>query len=114
MVAIASHDNCVLELVVDSFLRFDGLGRLAGVSLTFLGEAHHLFVDELKAVVDREILADVVDNEVDAALEDPRRREKARPSLDGIIKDFSLGGHEESGVSSDLAKLRIAHLGLND
>lgn len=42
----------MLELVVYSFLSFDGLGRLASVPLTFLGEAHHLLVDELEAVID--------------------------------------------------------------
>ena len=95
----------MLELVVYSFLSFDGLGRLASVPLTFLGEAHHLLVDELEAVIDGQILADVVDDEVDAALEDPRRREKAGPGLNGIVKDLSLGRHKEPRVSTDLAKL---------
>lgn len=80
----------MLELVVYSFLSFDGLGRLTGVTLTFLGETHHLLVDELEAVIDGEILADVVDDKVDAALEDPRRREKAGPGLNGVVKDLSL------------------------
>lgn len=105
MVPIASHDDSMLELVVYSFLSFDGLGRLASITLTFLGEAHHLLVDKLEAVIDGEILADVVDDEVDAALEDPRRREKAGPGLNGVVKNLSLGRHKESRVSTDLAKL---------
>jgi len=47
-------------------------------------------------------------------LEDPGTSEEARPGLDCIVEDLSLGGHEEARVATDLTKLGIAHLGFND
>ena len=52
MVTVAGHDDCVLEFVVDGLLDLDGLRGLAGVALALLSKAHHLFIDELEAVVD--------------------------------------------------------------
>ena len=34
--------------------------------------------------------------------------------MNGVIKNFGLRRHEESRVSSDLAKFGISHLGLDD
>jgi len=72
VVAVASHNDCVLEFIVDSLLDFVLLRWLAGIALALLCEADHLLVDELEAVVDGKILANVIDDQVNAALEDPR------------------------------------------
>ena len=72
MVTITCHNNSMFELIVNSFLHLDSLGGLTGVALPLLGKAHHLFVDQFEAVVDRKVLADIVDDQVNAALEDPR------------------------------------------
>jgi hypothetical protein len=71
VVTVAGHHDSVLKLVVDSFLNFNSFWWFTGVALALLSEAHHLLIDKLKTVVDGEILADVVDDEVDSALEDP-------------------------------------------
>ena len=71
VVTVAGHYDSVLKLVVDCFLNFNSLWWFTGVALAFLSEAHHLLIDKLETVVDREVLADVVNDEVDTALEDP-------------------------------------------
>ncbi len=72
VVTIASHNDCVLEFIVDGLLNFVLLGGLSGVALALLRKADHLLVDELEAVVDGKVLADVVDNQINASLKDPR------------------------------------------
>jgi len=62
----------MLELIIYSFLNLVLLGRFSGVPLSFLGETDHLLVNQLKTVVNRKILADVVNDEVNSALKDPR------------------------------------------
>ena len=69
---VASHNDCVLEFIVDGLLDFVLLGGLSGVALALLRKADHLLVDELEAVVDGKVLADVVDDQINASLEDPR------------------------------------------
>ena len=82
--------------------------------MAFVTEADHLLVDELKAVLNRKVLRDVVDNQVKSFLENPRRSEEARPGLHCVVEGFGLRRHEKAGVSSDLAKFGCAHLSLDD
>jgi len=72
VVAVARHDDGTLEFVEDGLLELLRLGWVAGVAETLLSEALHLLVDQLKTVVNRQILANIVDDEVEAALENPR------------------------------------------
>lgn len=114
VVAVASHHNGVFELIVHSLLGLEDLWWLSCVALPLLVKAHHLFINELKTVVDGKVLRNIIDNEVDTSLEDPRTREETRPSLHCLVEDLRLGRHEESWVAADLAKFGIAHLRLND
>ena len=71
MMTVASHNDSVLEFIIHGLLNFHSLWGLTCEFYTFLSKTHHLFVDKFEAIVDREILAYVVDDQVDAALEDP-------------------------------------------
>lgn len=51
VVTIAGHNDCVFELIIDGFLDFVLLWRLAGVALALLREADHLLIYQLEAVV---------------------------------------------------------------
>jgi len=69
---VARHDDGTLEFIEDGLLELLRLRRMARVAETLLSEALHLLIDQLKAVVNRQILANIVDDEVEATLEDPR------------------------------------------
>ena len=71
VMAIARHDDGALKLIEYSLLELLRLRRVAGVAVALLSEAFHLLIDELQAVVNRQILADIVDDQVEATLEDP-------------------------------------------
>jgi len=90
VVAVHGHDDGALELIKDGFLVFLGLGRLVRVAGPLLSEALHLLINQLQAVVNRQILADVVNNQIETALENPGRCEETWPGLDSIVKDFGL------------------------
>ena len=105
VVAVARHDDGALELVDDGLLDFLGAGRLVRVPEALLAEAVDLLVNEVQAVVNRQIFADVVDDEIKATLENPRGCEESRPGLHGVIEDFGLAAHEKARVSADLAKI---------
>lgn len=47
-------------------------------------------------------------------MENPGRGKESRPSLDLVLERLSLGWHEESGVSADLAKLGVSKGVLDD
>ena len=79
-----------------------------------MAEAFDLLVDQVKTIINRQIFADVVDDEVKAPLENPRGSEESRPCLYGIIEDLGLTAHEEAWVSANLAKIRVTHLRLDD
>lgn len=114
VMTVASHDDGMLELVIDCLVDLVLLGGLASEPLLFVGEAVHLFINQLQAVVNREILRDVIDDKVNASLEDPAGSEEAGPGLDGVVEYLCLAGHEEAGVATDLAQFGIAHLSLDD
>ena len=105
VVTVTRHNDGTLELVLDSLLDFLEAWRLVRVADSLLAEAINLLVDELKAVVNRQILADVVDDEVEAPLEDPRGGEESWPGLHGVVEDLGLGAHEEAGIPADLAQV---------
>ena len=90
MVSVHGHDDGALEFVKDSLLVLLRLGRLARVPEALLSESLHLLIDQLEAVVNRQILADIVNNQVKTALENPGRREETWPGLDGIVEDFGF------------------------
>jgi hypothetical protein len=52
VMAIASHNNCMFKFIVNGFLNFNGLGRLASKSLSLVCKSDHLLIDQLEAVVD--------------------------------------------------------------
>ena len=90
VVSVHGHDDGALEFVKDSLLVLLRLGRLARVSEALLSESLHLLIDQLEAVVNRQILADIVNDQVKAALENPGRREETWPGLDSVVKDFGF------------------------
>jgi hypothetical protein len=89
MVAIHGHDDGAFKFIDDGFLEFSSLRHVIVVALALLAEALNLIVNQLKAIVNGQILADIVDDEVKATLENPGRGEETRPGLDGSIE--SLG-----------------------
>lgn len=52
VMTVAGHDDCVFELIVHSFVNFVLLGWFSGETLLLVGEAVHLLVNKLQAVVD--------------------------------------------------------------
>lgn len=71
VMTVASHDDGALEFIVDGFLDFLLGGWFVGVTRSLVGEPTGLLLDELEAVVNRKILADVVNDEVKTTLKDP-------------------------------------------
>ena len=114
MMTIASHYNSTFEFVNNGFLDFVGFRLFIGVSLTSLMQAFNLLVDQGEAIVDGKIFRDIVDDKVKSTLEDPGGSKEAGPSLNSIVEDFCFRAHEEAGVSSNLAKMGIAHLRFDD
>lgn len=47
-------------------------------------------------------------------MEDPGRGKESRPSFDLVLERLSLGWHEESRVSTDLAELGVSQAVLDD
>ena len=88
--AITSHDDCVFEFVVNGFLNLNGLWCFSSESLSLVGKPDHLLINQFETIIDGKVLADVVNNQVNTALEDPRRCEETRPGLDGVIENFRL------------------------
>ena len=71
MVAIHGHDDGAFEFIDDGLLEFSSLWHVIMVALALLAEALNLIVNQLEAIVNGQILADVVDDEVKATLENP-------------------------------------------
>lgn len=90
MVTVAGHYNSMFKFIVDGFLDLCLFWCFTSISLFFLRESDHLFVDQLKTVVDRKILTDVVDNKIDSTLENPRACEESGPCLNSVVKNFGL------------------------
>ena len=90
VVTIHSHDDGALELVDDGFLVLLLLWLMVGESLAFHSEALHLIVNQLQTIVNRQILANVVDDQIKTTLEDPGRSEEARPGLNSVVEGLGL------------------------
>ena len=90
VVTIHSHDDGALELVDDGFLVLLLLWLMVGESLAFHSEALHLIVNQLKTIVNRQILANVVDDQIKTTLEDPGRSEEAGPGLNSVVESLGL------------------------
>lgn len=114
VVTVHGHHDCTFEFVDHCLLELLHLRRVVGVPLALLSEPVHLVVNQLEAVVNRQILADVVDDQIETSLEDPRGSEETGPGLDGVVKHLGLRSHEESWVAPNLAQVRVAHLRLDD
>ena len=114
VMTVHGHDDGALEFIDHGFVEFLFLRLVIRMTHLLHTVAIDQVLDQLEAVVNRQILADVVDDQVETALEDPGRGEEARPGLDGTIEDLGLRSHEETGVPSDLAEVGVAHLGLDD
>ena len=71
VVAVTRHNDGTLELVLNGLLDLSEARGLIRVANSLLTEALNLLIDQLQAIVNRQILADVVNDEVEAALEDP-------------------------------------------
>jgi hypothetical protein len=72
VMAIASHDDSVFKFIINGFLNFNGLRCFSSESLALVGKPDHLLINQLETIVNREVFADVVNNQVNTALEDPR------------------------------------------
>ena len=114
VVTVHGHHDCTLEFVDHRLLELLHLRRVVAIPLALLSEPVHLVINQLEAVVNRQILADVVDDQIETSLEDPGGSEETWPGLDGVVKHLGLGAHEESRVAPNLAQVRVAHLGLDD
>lgn len=90
VVTIHSHDDGALELVDDGFLVLLLLWLMVGESLAFHSEALHLIVNQLQTIVNRQILANVVDDQIKTTLEDPGRSEEARPGLNSVVEGLGF------------------------
>lgn len=90
VVAVAGHHDRTFEFVVDRLLDFVVFGLLTSIAESFVAETHHLVVDELEAIFNRKVLRDVVDDQVQPLLENPRRREEPRPRLDSVVERLGL------------------------
>ena len=90
VVTIHGHDDGALELVDDGFLVLLLLWLMVGESLAFHSEALHLIVNQLKTIVNRQILANVVDDQIKTTLEDPGRSEEAGPGLNSVVEGLGL------------------------
>lgn len=110
VMTIAGHDNCMFEFVVNGFLGFSNFWRLAGITLPFCCEPDHLFINQFETIVDWKIFTDIINDQIDSALKYPRGCEEAGPGLNCVIENLRLRRHEETGVSTDLAKFWISHL----
>lgn len=82
------------------------------VSLLVIASIHLLF-DQSVAVVDRQVLRNIIDDQVQSPLEDPRRGKVAWPSLH-VVDRLSETRNEEPRVAAYLAQLCITHLCFND
>ena len=107
-------NDFTLEFIDDSLVDFLILGLLVREALAFAVETFDLLVNELEAIIDGKILRDVVNNKIEAPLEDPGRCEESWPGLNGVVESFGLGTHEETRVTANLAEIRVTHLGLDD
>lgn len=87
---IASHDNSMFELVVNGFLNFNGLWCFSSKSLALVGKPDHLLINQFETIIYGKVLANVINNQVNTALEDPRGSKETGPSLNSVIKYFRL------------------------
>ena len=71
VVAVTRHNDGTLKFVLNGLLDLSEARWLIRVANSLLTEALNLLIDQLQAVVNRQILADVVNDEVEATLEDP-------------------------------------------
>jgi len=62
VMAIACHNDCMFEFIVNSFLNLNGFWWFSSKSLSLVRKSDHLLINQLKTVVDGKILADVVDD----------------------------------------------------
>lgn len=62
----------MFKFIVNCLLNFNCLRGFSCEFLSFLVKSDHLFINKLETVIDRKVLADVIDNQIDSALEDPR------------------------------------------
>lgn len=96
--SVVGHDNSALELTINE------RGVVTSAAL----------LNERQTVVNREELGYVVNDKVEAALEDPRGREETRPRLDLALENLCLAGHEETRVPTNLPQRRVSQTVLDD
>ena len=110
--SIASHHDVSVEFIVNGLLGHFVRG-FAGLVALLVVATVQLLPDQSVAVVHRQVLGDVVNDQVQAPLEDPGGGKVAGPRLH-IVDGLGKAGNEEARVAADLAQLGIAHLGLDD
>ena len=71
-------------------------------------------LNECLTVLDWEELRNIVNDQVEAALKDPRGGEEPRPSGHLPLECLRLGWHEKSWVPSNLAQSRVTKTILDD
>ena len=61
----------MFKFIINCLLNFNCLGGFSREFLSFLVKSDHLFINKLETVINRKVLTDVIDNQIDSALEDP-------------------------------------------
>jgi hypothetical protein len=52
VMAVASHDDCMFEFIINGFLNLNGFWWLSSKSLSLVCKSYHLLINQLKTVVD--------------------------------------------------------------
>lgn len=106
--SVPGHDDVSVELVIYGLLGSFFIYFASLVTLLVVASIQLLF-DQSKAVVDRQILRNIIDDQVQSPLEDPRRGKVAWPRLH-VVDRLGQTWNEEPRVAAYLAQLCITHL----
>jgi len=98
--AVVGHHDCSFEFTVHEML----------VILPLL----QTVLDQCQAVVNRKELGNIVDDQIQTSLEDPRRGEEPRPGLYLLLEHLGFGWHEEARVATDLPQVGVTEAVFND
>lgn len=106
--SVPGHDDVSVELVIYGLLGSFFVHFASLVTLLVIASIKLLF-DQSKAVVYGQVLRNIIDDQVQSPLEDPRRGKVAWPRLH-VVHCLSQTWNEEPRVAAYLAQLCITHL----
>ena len=110
--SVPGHDDVSVEFIVYGLLSSFFVCFSSLVTLLVIASLHLLF-DKGEAVVDRQILRNIIDDQIQSPLEDPRRGKVAWPRLH-VVDRLGQTWNEEPRVAAYLAQLCITHLCFNN